>query len=52
MQRLICEWHGLDADEQSKALPKLVHDLVQLQQSYTEAAATAACHDACELTWP
>lgn len=44
MQRLICDWYGMDAAERMDALPKLVRDLVRLQQSYANGVAHAA-HD-------
>jgi hypothetical protein len=47
MQRLICEWYGLDANEQTGAIPKLVHDLVQLQHNGA-VTARVACHDCAE----
>lgn len=48
MQRLICEWYGLDAADRTNSIPKLVRDLVQLQQGYSARSAQAACHDCTE----
>lgn len=49
MQRLICEWYGMDADERMAALPKLVRDLVAIQQTFAvKATPGLACHDCVE----
>ncbi len=48
MQRLICEWYGMDADVRVASIPKLVRDLVQLQQKFLADAARLACHDCTE----
>jgi hypothetical protein len=49
MQRLICEWFGMDANEQTRAIPKLVRDLARLQEAPLAAATRAACHDCAEV---
>jgi hypothetical protein len=48
VQRLLCEWHGADAGEQTALIPKLVETIVRLTRASSLDVARLACHDGAE----
>jgi hypothetical protein len=48
IQRLICEWRGNDAIEQSAALPELVGRIARLKDQAALRIVEAAAHDSAE----
>jgi hypothetical protein len=47
IQRLICEWRGQDACQQTAAIDKLVSDIIEVSKKYPPAQSAAA-HDSAE----
>ena len=48
LQRLLCEWHGSDAGEQTAMIPNLVERIVRLTRTSSMDVARMACHDGAE----
>lgn len=48
VQRLIFEWYGRDATEQSALMGQLVADIVRVARGYDGHAAALAAHDGAE----
>ena len=48
VQKLICEWRGQDAAEQSASMPELVERIVQLKSIDARTVSPLAPHDSAE----
>lgn len=49
VQRLLCEWHGADASDQTAMLPQLVEGIVRLSRTSSADLVRMACHDGVEV---
>lgn len=48
VQRLIAEWRGWDATQQTRRIPELVDQIVKLKEAANEKVGRRAAHDTAE----